>query len=71
MIVRMSGKHFKMLCELFADMSKDIAKVDAPKEANAYNPSAVDIAYFKPKPCFRLMYNGDTAGMVIPDEVIV
>ena len=71
MIVKMSGENFKLLYELFTGIKENMACIDKPKEANAYNASAIDVSYFRPKPRFRLVYNGEQGVVVIPDEVII
>ena len=71
MFVKLNAENFRMLCELFEGANKDLVKVDAPKETNAYNPMNFDISYFRPKPKMRIAYDGKQGLLYIPDDILI
>ncbi len=71
MFVTLNAENFRMLCKLFEDANKDLARVDAPKEPNAYNPTSFDISYSRPKPRMRIAYDGKQGLVSIPDDILI
>ena len=71
MFATLNAENFKMLCELFETANKDLGKVDAPKEPNAFNATKFDVSYFRPKPRMRIAYDGNEGFFSIPDEILI